>query len=832
MQYTKVWFVLNLFMSLFLTVSFLYLNNRRVADSDNHPKTSQLNKQISPTIMKSALKVDNNGGDSNIKSWKLIKQFSFCLSAEAPEAGEVTLTKGSAVHLERCNPSDPLQYFRYNKKTGQIITKLRNKDGNTMCLDAYNVKGRFGSVQMYTCHKAKNKNPSQKWDIGKKTGKERYRIVSRTKLCLTTRNKDALAHGAWSSSFSNMPQQFRDYHKSAGNDYAAVRMCTWNYNFFYSRMQRWRFASPTITSDDDSTQKISSHDGVTVLLTVTDLEKAEPITQQISYTYPGIHIIIISGGEIPESDIADFHGNVIGLKEIMKDEKFLPSMIKTNYVLVMGGSNQLMPDFDFHSLIESLEGDPSILASAGFLQDERTLYRPCYTAIKIPIEEVEKFKLHLESQEVEAVNKTQKAAQDFLAFYKVGLAQLGAYRKKAKKQSGSTGLLSETKEKQTRFAKEKKPVDLNSGRTHEKFWVEGYFQVSKSATMACDRSSKPVMVRKGDIMHVLEQDLIDVRNKKNQDNIDTGPLEWKPKELVDGIEVDGKMRRISVNPGYRSRTSAYTCTQDPNTFSPLEDCFLPPDDMEEPLSLDQIWTTSSPCGKVEGVAEKRMKVRLFSQALSYFGRFIYEMPYYYMDGSLLGMIKLGSFAPWDSDLDVMLQLPKYFDKSPEGVEEFSRMIYITLRGMRLSIQEKEKKDKKIFKWINPTTFHTYIPVTSMWISSWFTVCKKNDDYTINEPWESCLKKLKNETLVFKNGYSRKSIQTDLHMTYPESYLGKETKQTGNLRIADKNAFYYVPYHYIETLYWWYDKERMLRNPWDCEWKYPLFYPPYKTKPYT
>ena len=34
-------------------------------------------------------------------------------------------------------------------------------------------------------------------------------------------------------------------------------------------------------------------------------------------------------------------------------------------------------------------------------------------------------------------------------------------------------------------------------------------------------------------------DLIDVRNK-NQDNIDTGPLEWKPKELVDGIEGMGK----------------------------------------------------------------------------------------------------------------------------------------------------------------------------------------------------------------------------------------------------------------------------------------------------
>ena len=111
-------------------------------------------------------------------------------------------------------------------------------------------------------------------------------------------------------------------------------------------------------------------------------------------------------------------------------------------------------------------------------------------------------------------------------------------------------------------------------------------------------------------------------------------------------------------------------------------------------------------------------------------------------------------------------------------------------------------------------------------------CKKNSDYTINESWESCLKKLKNETLIYTRGYYKNRMQTDLHMTYPVKYFGKDTKLTGNLRIADKNSFYYVPYHFIESLHWWYDQDRLLRNPWDCEWKYPLYYPPYKTKPAT
>ena len=52
-------------------------------------------------------------------------------------------------------------------------------------------------------------------------------------------------------------------------------------------------------------------------------------------------------------------------------------------------------------------------------------------------------------------------------------------------------------------------------------------------------------------------------------------------------------------------------------------------------------------------------------------------------------------------------------------------------------------------------------------------------------------------------------------------------------VVDLSNFHVYPMNGItQGLDWWYDKERMLRNPWDCEWKYPLFYPPYKTKPYT
>ena len=70
------------------------------------------------------------------------------------------------------------------------------------------------------------------------------------------------------------------------------------------------------------------------------------------------------------------------------------------------------------------------------------------------------------------------------------------------------------------------------------------------------------------------------------------------------------------------------------------------------------------------------------------------------------------------------------------------MLYAILIGMELSIPEEIKKKGTIFDWINPTTFHTYLPVKNMWIHSWFNSCKKNSDYTINESWESCLKKLK------------------------------------------------------------------------------------------
>ena len=104
--------------------------------------------------------------------------------------------------------------------------------------------------------------------------------------------------------------------------------------------------------------------------------------------------------------------------------------------------------------------------------------------------------------------------------------------------------------------------------------------------------------------------------------------------------------------------------------------------------------------------------------------------------------------------------------------------------------------------------------------------------TPESPVEPDLKKLKNETLIYTRGYSSERIQTDLHLTFPNHVFAKSSKLAGNLRVADRDFFHYIPYHFIETLHWWYDQERMLRNPWDCEWRHPLFYPPYSRKPNT
>ena len=99
--------------------------------------------------------------------------------------------------------------------------------------------------------------------------------------------------------------------------------------------------------------------------------------------------------------------------------------------------------------------------------------------------------------------------------------------------------------------------------------------------MLCDRSSKPVLVKKNNLMHVIKQDLSSYESSESMKS-------WKPKELIDGKIIDGKMRRIAVNPEFRSRTTAHSCTKDPKDYIPNSDCYLPPDDMEIPLMLDEL----------------------------------------------------------------------------------------------------------------------------------------------------------------------------------------------------------------------------------------------------
>lgn len=815
---------MNIVMTAALGVGFLFLLNGKI-DKSEKENVSQLK----------LLRSNRTFGKKY--RWNLIKQYVFCLAAEPPAPGRGALKSGSFVYLRRCDPRDPLQHFRYDKATGRIVSKMKSKSGALLCLDVYGVaNGYIGSVQLYNC-KSSDKSGNQQWELGGTSGKEKHRIVSkyrtRSMLCLTSRNKDALASKAWHNFFSNMPQQFKDYHKQ-GNDHVAVRQCANNYRFFYTRMQRWRMASP---SDFDTHAHATSHDGVTILLTVQNLQEAGGLVQDISYMYTGIDIVILSGGELTHSEAADFHARVIHVSEAMDDETALVSAIHTPYVLVMGVSNRLMPDFDIYSLVEALDSDPTVLAAAGFLQDDKTLYRPCYTAMKVPVQELSALKLASDRREATLSTRTVLQAS------KTVLSQLAFYRAKARGRSRGTGVLPEVNERQTRFPKNHTVVTKNAfesdssagdeaGRKYKKVWVEGYFKITKGAAMACDRSSKPVMVRKADLMDVVGQDILDLRIASAQGG-GGGGAKWKPKELVTGKVMNNAMRRIAVVPEFRSRTTAYTCTKDSGHFTPLDDCFAPPDDMETPLALEDAWSESSPCRKVPGVDEKRDKMRGFSEALEVFGRSIHEISHYFMDGTLLGLIKLGTFAPWDSDGDIMLQMPGHFKNAPKEVEEFTRMLYMTMRSMQLSVEETERKNGKLLAYVNPTTFHLYIPLENKtWVSSWHSVCKKNADYTINEPWESCLKKLKNETLIYTRGYSSERIQTDLHLTFPNHVFGKSSKLAGNLRVADRDFFHYIPYHFIETLHWWYDQERMLRNPWDCEWRHPLFYPPYSRKPNT
>jgi len=188
----------------------------------------------------------------------------------------------------------------------------------------------------------------------------------------------------------------------------------------------------------------------------------------------------------------------------------------------------------------------------------------------------------------------------------------------------------------------------SEGNSAVKQWVEGFFQLNaETSAMACDRGAKPALVRTKDVITFIQQDLGDTSGTHS------GAANWSPNELVSGIAVTSNgqtvMRRIAVNPAFLSDTTAFKCSLQPTKFAPKRDCFLPPDNMEAPIPLEDIWATNSTCRKVLGTDERRDQLRGLSEALDVFGRSVHQTNFYYMDGSLLGLIKLGTFAPWDTD---------------------------------------------------------------------------------------------------------------------------------------------------------------------------------------
>ena len=875
------WFRANVLVSLVIGCVVLYHNASFVSN-----RQQRLGMRLKFEYSESDhhyIKKVNGTGDTG-SGWRLIRQYTSCLTAESSSPLSIILQPSSYIHLKRCDPSNSLQLWKYNPSTLQIIAKRTDENGYLMCLDAYGLKkhGYIGGVQLYKCKSGQSKSlRNQQWDVmPQTTPKEKLHgmIVSKlkgygknSKVCLTTRSKASLGDSAWFKYFSNRPQEFLD-HGGPDDDFVAVRQCANNYRFFYTRMQRWRLPNPHLTEKQEHEEHVhththATHDGITILLTVPSIKNGELLAEHVHQLYPNIPIVVVA--EVLGTKVLDAPAQtkLLSLDELESgDGSTLHKHIQTPYVLVLGSSNRLMPDFDLYTLIETLNDNPTALGATGFVQDKyNNLFRPCYTAIKVPVSEL--------SKEDEAQKERMKhiMQRTELRATKSDLIQLAQYRKRAKQKSGGTGVLPK-REKDTEHeapreshqaiyrpnqgvssAQAKLPLTpSNNGRRSllasddvdsefTKRWVEGYFEVSGKMAMSCDRGAKPVMVRKADLRAIILEE-IGARAQKGKG--EGGKHPWEPLELVSGMVVAGTgerptMRRIAVNPAFRSTSSAYKCTRKNESNTPSVDCFaVPAKDMNAiPLAIEDVWRDDSPCHKVGGTDQKRGKFRGFSEALDVFGRSIHEFKYYFMDGSLLALIKLGTFAPWDSDLDVMMQMPSFFPEYNNfEMQVFALHMYKALFHMQLSVEEKKKrKDGKYLAWINPTTFHLYIPMgktTPAWISSWHSVCEKNKDYTLNEPWETCLEKLKKEKLIYSRGYNATTLQTDLHFSFPHATYGKDTRMAPRLRVADKDYFHFVPYHYIETVYWWYDKDLYLRNPWDCSWKYELFYPPYKTTPYT
>ena len=663
----RVFFLLNLSFTAVLALFFFKLQHGRVSQLFTSVPMSTLSSRLRPAV-ETLAGADAPAGARKGHVWHLVRQYTYCLAAEAPEPGTFHIKEKTRVRLKRCDPNDSLQHWWYNPKTFQIQAKKRNAHKKRLCLDLYlDGSGFKGNVQLFRCKLSDN----QQWEIRQTPVKAHGQIVSKKRgknknlICLTTRSKTALGEAAWKSYFSNMPQMFKDHYKSTLGDYVAARICSKEYRFFYTRMQRWRMPKLAITMGSGTKQahvhsRVPTHDGISVILTVTSLDAGAAMEEHVRDMYPGIQVIILVGTAFDATMAANTESKVISIQRVLENPAHLEEMLETPYVLLMTTSNRLKPDFDLYTLVETLESDPTSLAATGFaVGKDNTLFRPCYTAVQVPVSELRAF----ESDRAKRFAKLSKRTE--LEASKEDLVHLAEYRRSAMRRSGSKGVNSDKDMKAAASnaedpinALDELPLGINDDRRRRRLssegnsavkqWVEGFFQLNaETSAMACDRGAKPALVRTKDVITFIQQDLGDTSGTHS------GAANWSPNELVSGIAVTSNgqtvMRRIAVNPAFLSDTTAFKCSLQPTKFAPKRDCFLPPDNMEAPIPLEDIWATNSTCRKVLGTDERRDQLRGLSEALDVFGRSIHQTNFYYMDGSLLGLIKLGTFAPWDTD---------------------------------------------------------------------------------------------------------------------------------------------------------------------------------------
>ena len=159
------WFRANVLVSLVIGCVVLYHNASFVSN-----RQQRLGMRLKFEYSESDhhyIKKVNGTGDTG-SGWRLIRQYTSCLTAESSSPLSISLQPSSYIHLKRCDPSNSLQLWKYNPSTLQIIAKRTDENGYLMCLDAYGLKkhGYIGGVQLYKCKSGQSKSlRNQQWDV-------------------------------------------------------------------------------------------------------------------------------------------------------------------------------------------------------------------------------------------------------------------------------------------------------------------------------------------------------------------------------------------------------------------------------------------------------------------------------------------------------------------------------------------------------------------------------------------------------------------------------------------------------------------------------------------